>query len=275
MALTIVLSSGTEGLRMTALEVGHGDALVVQTPDGRVALVDTGGHRGGQGNAYLAERTLTPALTRLGHHRLDALVLTHADLDHVGAAAHLASRLEIAEVWLPPCALRDPALSTALAPVRARGGRVRVWREGVTETWGGVRWVALWPGQGAGCEAGKNETGLVLRLDYAGRRLLLAADVGHETEEVLLERGDALSADLLKVGHHGSRGSTSAAFLRAVSPQWAVVSGRFVGGRMPPHQQVLTRLCQAGARLWITGRDGAVMARVSPEGQLEVGAWAR
>ena len=60
---------------MTALDVGHGDALVVQAPDGRVALVDTGGQGGERGSAYLAVRTVLPALTRLGHARLDALVL--------------------------------------------------------------------------------------------------------------------------------------------------------------------------------------------------------
>lgn len=273
LAASLALWPSPPGLTMTVLDVGHGDALVVESPDGRVALVDTGGRGGERGSAYLAARTVLPALARLGHRRLDALVLTHADADHVGAALRLAARLEIDQLWLPPCALLDDVVGQVVDRVRAGGGQIRALTAEHRISWGPMTWQVLWPRPGAGCEAGKNESGLVMRLDYAGRRILLTADIGEPTERRLLEDRSALAADVLKVGHHGSRGSSVPEFLAAVDPQWAIVSGRFVGGRMPPHQEVLTRLCRRGVMLSITGRDGAIQLRVSPEGGLEVAPW--
>jgi competence protein ComEC len=247
-----------EGVVLTALDVGHGDALIVQGPEGRVALIDTGGGAGPEGDAYLASRTLLPALARLGHARLDALVLTHADLDHMGAAAALMERLEVSELWIPPCALSDPRVQALTRRLSATGGRLRVLRASDIRRWGSLTWEVLWPRPDLGCEGGSNESGLVLRLDYGGGRVLLTADVGHDTEDELLSDPAALRAELLKVGHHGSRGSTSVRFLDAVRPRSAIVSGRFVGGSMPPHNDVLGRLCGARVQLAVTGRDGAI-----------------
>jgi competence protein ComEC len=100
----------------------------------------------------------------------------------------------------------------------------------------------------------------VLRLEHGTTSTLLAGDIESEVESELVERGDPLDADLLKVPHHGSRTSSSAAFLAAVTPQTAVVS---LGENNPfgyPHRQVLERLEQAGARVLRTDRDGTVTA---------------
>ena len=258
------------GLRISALNVGHGDALVVEGPEGRVALVDTGGSAHDAQNDALATWTLIPALARLGHSHLDALVLTHADLDHIGAADRLAERLHISELWLPPCSLDSPRVRRLASRLNARGGRIRVLRRDDSLRWGGLSWKVLWPAADFGCAFGPNESGLSLRLDYAGRRILMTADLGHLAESELLAEPDRLRADVLKVGHHGSRGSSSPAFLDAVSPRMALVSGRFVGGRMPPHRDVLEALCRRGIHLKLTGRDGALMLSVDHEGGMSL-----
>ena len=189
---------------------------------------------------------------------LDALVLTHADLDHIGAAHALLDRIVVEELWVPPCALSHPSVASLARRISLSGGRIRVLDSEDTRRWGGLEWQVLWPRPGMGCEDGTNESGLVLRLDYEGARVLLTADVGHDTERALLDSPEALRASLLKLGHHGSRGSTAPEFLEAVGPSVALVSGRFVGGRMPPHHDVLTQLCRAGIALGVTGRDGAL-----------------
>ena len=170
--LTALLSAPPErdGVVLTALDVGHGDALIVEGPTGRVALVDTGGGGGARGDAYLASRTLLPALARLGHARLDALVLTHADLDHIGAAHALLDRIVVEELWVPPCALRHPKVARLARRISVSGGRIRVLDSEDTRRWGGLEWQVLWPRHGMGCEDGTNESGLVLRLTYEGAR---------------------------------------------------------------------------------------------------------
>ena len=263
-----VSPSGFEGVRVTALDVGHGDALIVQGPEGRTALIDSGGGGGTRGDGYLASKTLLPALSRLGITELDALVVTHADLDHMGAAQALSERLDIRELWVAPCALTHPRVVALVRRISVRGGRLRVLQSEDTIRWGDLRFEVLWPSREQGCAAGRNESGLVIRMDFGDARALLAADVGHETEMSLMMRADDVRADLLKVGHHGSRGSSGQAFVDVVSPKMALVSGRFVGGSMPPHQEVLRRLCEAGIQLDVTGRDGAIEWTMSLGGEV-------
>ena len=270
-AALVIFSGSPGGVRLVALDVGHGDALVVEGPDGQVALVDTGGSVHEVGNAYLATRTLIPALTRLGHHRLDALVLTHADMDHVGAAKKLLNRIDVSELWLPRCALSVPRVAELASRIDAQGGRLRLLERGDVIRWGALSWNVLWPEPDLECAWGHNETGLAFRVDYADRRILLTADLGHPSEAALLREPDTLRSDILKVGHHGSRGSSGDAFLDAVHPELALVSGRYVGGRMPPHQDVLQRLCRRGVVLKVTGREGALSVTISPEGKITDG----
>tara|TARA_B100000530_G_scaffold283354_1_gene197396 strand:- start:164 stop:955 length:792 start_codon:yes stop_codon:yes gene_type:complete len=255
-------------MRVTALDVAHGDALIVQAPGGKTALIDSGGGGGTRGDAYLASKTLLPALSRLGVTVLDALVVTHADLDHMGAAQALSERIEIRELWVAPCALGHPRVVDLARRINARGGRIRVLESEDIIRWGELKFVVLWPRAGHGCAAGRNESGLVIRMDFGDARALLTADVGHETEMALAAQPQALRADLLKVGHHGSRGSSDQDFLHAVRPKMALVSGRFVGGAMPPHQEVLRGLCEAGIELDVTGRDGAIEWTMSLDGQV-------
>jgi competence protein ComEC len=105
----------------------------------------------------------------------------------------------------------------------------------------------------------------VLRVELAGQAFLFAADVGAETERRLLERGAALRAAVLKVPHHGSRSSSSDAFVAAVSPRIAVVSAPCGAGRGLPSEPALARLAAAGAELAWTGRDGAIAVSVGSE----------
>ena len=137
---------------------------------------------------------------------------------------------------------------------------------------GGARFAVLLAGDhGAGREVRSNERSLVLAVDYAGRRLLFTGDAGEETERVLVSRyGAALGSDVLKVGHHGSRFSTSPEFLNVVAPEVAVVSVRADPRRRLPDAGVLERLLRSGAEVYRTDVAGAVSVSISPDGRVSV-----
>ena len=271
--------------RVVFLDVGQADAALVEAGQS-TWLIDSGsGPEDGSGGT-----TVLRALRAQGVERLDVLAITHGDLDHRGGALRILSAVEVAELWLPAGAAEDPALVALAAHARARAVAVR-WvsagdRVGTPDS---MRVEVLWPpaprsGEGSDSEPGagrarapgaeeswgwrgprRNEASLVLRVELAGQAFLFAADVGAETERRLLERGAALRAAVLKVPHHGSRSSSSDAFVAAVSPRIAVVSAPCGAGRGLPSEPALARLAAAGAELAWTGRDGAIAVSVGSE----------
>ncbi|PKN57679.1 MAG: DNA internalization-related competence protein ComEC/Rec2 [Deltaproteobacteria bacterium HGW-Deltaproteobacteria-14] len=274
-----VAHPGPGPLEVTALDVGHGDALLLRLPAGGAALVDAGGAwQGGEADRRQADRQVVASLLQRGVAALDALIVTHADRDHIGGAATVVARIPVRSLWLPPCALltgRGQALARA---VLDRGGTVRPLHRQPATGWEGAELEVLWPpgdqvGWDGRCRVAANDSSLVLALRYAGRTLLLTGDIEAPDEARLVaEAGARLRADVLKAPHHGSRTSSTPALLAAVRPRDVVVSGLPGRAPMPPHDDVLARYRARGTRVWITGRDGAVTVRVGPDGRLTVSA---
>jgi len=256
-------------LRVTFLDVGQGDAALIELPEGPRLLVDGG--PGGARRFDVGERVLAPFLWNrpLGH--LDAVALSHWDVDHSGGLAAVLTRFSVGELWesgRPPRAGAEEtvaALARSRTPRRVLGAGQRLWL-------GRALITVLGPAPGP--PLATNDQSLVLRLDWRGLSLLLVGDLGPYGEALLLERGGPLRVLALKVAHHGSRFSSSAAFLQAASPRLAIVS---VGARNPfhhPSAEALGRLEAAGARVYRTDRDGAVI--LETDGRvLRVTAWAR
>ena len=224
-------------LRLTVLDVGQGDAIVLETPNGQVALIDAGS--GGPMRLDAGERVVAPFLWNHGVLRLAAAVTTHDDRDHAGGMAAVRRDFAIAETFSP---------------------QTRHWM-------GGASILVLSPGrEAAGSEGNsppgqrerRNDDAIVLRIDYGLASFLLASDITASAERELLASGAPLRATVLKVAHHGSRGSSTPGFLERVRPSFAVIS---VGPRNPyghPTPDVLARLGAVGARVYRTDRDGAV-----------------
>ena len=188
-------------LRVTILDVGQGEAIVVETPDGRTLLVDAG--PGGPLRLDTGERVVAgPFLWNRGVLALTAAVTTHDDQDHAGGMPAIRRRFTIAEDWTAagsPAGNRSARCSnTKLAPNRAPP------------------------------TARRNDHALVLRIDHGLVSFLLAADMTAATERELLASSHPLRATVLKVAHHGSRHASTAEFLAAVRPAFAVIS---VGSR--------------------------------------------
>jgi competence protein ComEC len=232
-------------LRLIVLDVGQGDAIVVELPDGRALLVDAGS--GGPMRLDAGERVVAPFLWNRGVLRLAGVVVTHDDSDHAGGVPSVRRLFAIDEQWTP-----------ASAPAASR-------------RFGNVTFAVLPP---PAAPAGRNDAGLVVRIELGLASFLLGSDIGAARERELVAAGAPLGATVLKVAHHGSRSSSTPEFLRAVSPAVAVIS---VGARNAyghPDPAVLTRLAAAGARIYRTDHDGAVI--VETDGAtLTVTRWAR
>ena len=232
-------------LRLTILDVGQGDAIVIETPDGRALLVDAGS--GGPMRLDAGERVVAPFLWNKGFLRLGAMAVTHDDSDHAGGATSVRRLFSIAEEWT--------AANVPLLPRR----------------FGPLEITPLPPA--AAPATRRNDTALVLRVEMGHASFLLASDIEAPRERELVASEPRLHATVLKVAHHGSRSSTGGEFLSAVGPRLAAIS---VGARNAyghPDAGVLARLAGAGAEIYRTDRDGALIFETDGRA-LTVTRWA-
>jgi len=244
---------GDGRLRITFIDVGQGDAALVELPDGARMLID-GGPGGGR-TFDVGERVVSPFLWNRAVRRLDVIALSHSDADHAGGLGAVLGHFDVGEFWEGGrWGLGGEAALTALT--RARVPR-RTLRAGQRMWLGDARVTVVNPdGQPS---AAANDDSVALRLDWRGVSVLLTGDLGGIGEARVLERGEPVRAVALKVAHHGSRFSSSRPFLDAARPRLAIVS---VGSRNPfrhPTPEALARLTAVGARIYRTDRDGAVI----------------
>lgn len=262
--------SEPERLTLTSLDVGHGDAIVLSLPEGQRVLVDGGGLPATSFD--VGERVVLPYLLDHGGRRLDAVVLTHADYDHIGGLFAIVDSMNVREVWESGASWERPAYRRLRQAARRRGVALRRLRAGESFRWGGVLWEVLAASGAPGMEspADENDRSIVMRLTLGESSVLLTGDAGEKLERALLSRGIPLEADVLKVAHHGSQSSTSAPFLDAVRPRFAILSSRQNVGWPLPSPTVLDRLRGKGIAYARTDEHGAVTVRLDANGGMEV-----
>jgi competence protein ComEC len=287
-------------LTVTFLDVGQGDAAVLETPHGGVIVVDAGPSAMTEGGQDLGELVVAPFLHRLGHRRIDLMVASHRHPDHIGGMASLLERFSVKTLWLPPGAALLPGASAG----SAASANAQAWqrvsdaaaRHGVavevpqTINLDGVSVEVLAP-----CAAfdtaplpgrpdcvvtprprfSENDQSLVLRVRYGGRTILFPGDLELEGELSLLEHLDLLKAasthvDILKAPHHCSRTSSSESFVKAMSPAWVICSVGHHNHFGFPHAEILQRYRDAGSVILRTDWNGAVYVDVSRDGALRV-----
>jgi competence protein ComEC len=253
-------------LEVTVLDVGQGDSIFVAFPDGHTMLVDGGGLPGG---AYIhgsrpgidvGEDVVSPYLWSRGLKRIDVVALTHGHEDHYGGLASVLRNFKVGEVWVGHDPQSAAGYRALLAEVHALQlplvHRVR----GDSFDWGGVHVSFLWPADDSPVKTASNNDSLVMRLEDGSETMLLTGDIETPVERTLTADGDTLSADFLKVPHHGSKTSSTQGLLDAVRPRFAVISVGEDNTFGQPNSEVLDRIEQEGARLYRTDRDGAVTA---------------
>lgn len=252
-------------LRATFLDVGQGDAAIVDLPDGRAIVVDGGGLVGS--SVDVGERVLLPVLRARRRTEIAVVILSHPHPDHYGGLHRGTSATVVGELWdtgqgedtLPS------GYAELLGAMRARG--VRVVRPpslcGLHDLGAGASVEVIAPCPTADPDRGPNDNSIVARLRFGARSILFVGDAERWEERELVGRYEhdaraPLAADVLKVGHHGSRTSSSPALLAAVRPSIGVISCGVRNHFGHPAPSTLASLASGKIRVYRTDQDGAV-----------------
>ncbi len=266
---------GPSGLRILVLDVGQGDGIFLRFPNGRTMLVD-GGLRAV--NIDMGERVLIPFLKAEGIERIDAVVASHPHSDHFGGFVTLLERVEVGW-YLDAGQYYDSWTARRIRTlIRKKGIRYAVVEAGDRlEGLGGVEALVLHPtpdyvSERGPAPRGLNNSSVVIRLTYRGSTILLTGDIEHETDPDLLRWGDLLRAQVLKSAHHGSRTSSTAAFMSAVRPELVAVSCGIRNKFRHPSPEVIRRYEAMGISIYRTDLMGAVEIRIDEQG-IEARGW--
>jgi competence protein ComEC len=252
-------------LELTAIDVGQGDSLFVAFPDGHLMLVDGGG-LAAMGHKHepkldVGEDVVSPWLWSRSIRHLDVIVATHAHEDHVLGLHAVIDNFHPRELWTG-ASPSSPVQDALLAHARRAGMLIHPMHAGETFRFGETRGLALAPViDYIPAETPGNNDSLVLRLEYGRRSFVLAGDMESPVEYRLVEDGALQHCDVLKVGHHGSKTSSTEPFLDAVHPAFGLISDGVDNLFHHPHQQVLDRLAAHHIEVFRTDRVGLITVR--------------
>jgi competence protein ComEC len=257
-------------LRLTFIDVGHGDSILIEFPKGEKMLMDGGGLH--EDRFDIGKKVIAPLLWKKKIRRIDTLALTHPDPDHLKGLIFIASQFSIGQFW-------DNGYQTeseSYLQLKKILGKRMIKTQSLDEETplqmiNGVEISFLNPPAWKTTQRkvqnprDLNNSSLVMKLRFRDVSVLLTGDIGKEAEERMLRKGYPLRADILKIPHHGSSSSSSLLFLERVKPSYAILSvGERNIGRLP-HPEVLKRYGQLGSRILRTDKHGAITVTTDGE----------
>jgi competence protein ComEC len=254
----------TEGrLVIYALDVGQGDGLLVITPERKTVLIDAGTPQAGE--------AITSALERYGVQSLDLVIASHPHADHIGSMKRVIDNFPVRNFLDSGQTHTSATYERMLRAIHDKKVRFLKARTGQTfDLDSGVKIEVLNPSEKLITEIRSggsvlNANSVVVRLSYGDFAMIFTGDAEFETEAEMMKRGGALRAQVLKVGHHGSRHATSGRFLDTVAAQAAIISCGSENKYGHPSPQVLDRLREKNIQLYRTDLHGEII--VSSDGK--------
>lgn len=259
----VPFSDGEAGkLRLDFFSVGQGESSLLTFPDGKRMLIDGGGSYR-EGALDPGKMLLAPALWRRGIHRLDYMVLSHPHPDHLKGLVFLAEAFNIGEFWESGVNDGGDDYLRLKRILSEKGVKVRRINSSTgTINIGKALVEPLAPDILHESDEDLNDSSLVLNLRFEGSAILFTGDIGFDAEERLLADPSSLRCTILKVAHHGSRSSSSEAFLAAASPQCALIGVGYENRFRLPSPETLQRLRRRGARVYRTDSHGTISVTI-------------
>ena len=260
-------------LHIDFLDVGQGDSALVTFPNGATLLVDGGGQVNFENSPdeegdeeifepdapRIGERVVSEFLWQKGYSKIDYILATHADTDHIQGLTDVAKNFTVRAAFFGRTPAKDPDYAELNAVLRKRGIENITLARGDAFEIGGVKIEVLNPeaDESADAAAGNNES-LVLRLTFGAKSFLLTGDIEKETEAALLKNPAMLKSDVVKVAHHGSRTSSTAGFVAATRADYAIIPVGRHSRFGHPRPEIVERWRAAGADVRKTGERGAI-----------------
>lgn len=239
------IGSGTD-LIVHFLDVGQGDSIFAELPNSETMLIDAG--VSGEGEEIISY------INNLGYSEIDYLVATHPHADHIGSMAYVVENMDIESIYMPKAEATTRTYEKLLTAISEKGMKIQSASAGMNLIDGGNFTVDIL-GPVTIDEDNLNNSSVILKMTYGDNRFLFVGDA--EKEELSTITSD-MSADVLKVGHHGSNTSTTFDFLQEVNPSIAVISLGKDNYYGHPHQSTLELLSQFGVTTYRTDEDGTI-----------------
>ncbi|MBU5674707.1 ComEC/Rec2 family competence protein [Paenibacillus brevis] len=245
-------------LRVIFLDVGQGASQLLISPSGKTMLID-----GGNNNQ---EQVMLDYLEKYEIGRIDVMIGTHPDADHIGGLDRVIDQHDIGAIYMPKIQANTKTFESLLESIQRKGLKVKTAKAGVVPNWDEEVQVQMLAPVKTSDDS--NNMSAVLKVTYGEVSFLLTGDAERESEKLMLESGADLQADVLLVGHHGSKSSTSASFLERVRPQVGVIQvGENSYGH--PKEEILNRLGKAGVKVYRNDLHGSIEISTNGE-QIEV-----
>lgn len=243
--------SNSGHLEVSFIDCGQGDAILVKTPAGEYMLIDGGKSEEGD--------NISQFLRNRGVKQLAVVVGTHPHSDHIGGLAKIITSFPVGKVYLPRVTHNTTAFEALLNAIKDKNLKINTARQGVEIPLAGVQACFIAPVGESYDDL--NNYSAVVRLEYGDSSFIFTGDAEEFSEKEMLSSGEKLAADVLKVGHHGSASSTCPAFLKAVSPQYAVIMCGLDNDYGHPHRETLAALEAAGVKGYRTDLHGTIIMK--------------
>lgn len=239
----------SESLHVMVIDVGQGDSILLSFESGETMLIDAGTKQ--------AAGAVLAALESSGIEQIDILIATHPHADHIGGLSDVIARYDIDLIYMPDMQGTSKTYQNLVSIIDEKGIEVTEAYAGLEFEFGAAVCTIVSPQKDADKDA--NNESVVVFLDYGDTDFLFTGDMETFAEDAVLEAGFDIDAHVLKVAHHGSRSSTSEAFLRAVSPEFAVISCGEGNKYGHPHSETLSILEYFGITTFRTDISGDIL----------------